>query len=451
MVDVALIAEAEQPVPHVPILEAVFELIPRLSWSPDELLTHQRDALRQTLRHAVHHSRFHRTRLEGIDLERIDPTDLSVLPTMTKADLMAHWDDVVTDDRLSLAAARAHLDRVDAEGLRALDDRYLVLTSGGSTGEPGIFCWSLEEMGRFGASAIRWAAAAGEGPPARPAWIAARSPRHPSGAAALLTGATLIPVDQPVSAIVQQLDALQPDAISTVCSMLSVLTEEARSGRLQIPVERISVFGDVLDRDAAAAAAEVFGVEPTEGYPTTDLGCLAQQVPGEPGLYLNDDLLLVEAVDADEHPVAAGVAADHLLVTSLHQWTMPLIRYRVDDRVIIDPEPGRYTAYRRLASIDGRSDDLFRYGDVTVHPHVFRTAIGRHLEITDFEVEQTERGAVVRVVAGSTLAEHPTLRGELVDGLRAAGVPAREVELIAVDALGRTAVGKRRRFVPLGG
>ena len=44
-----------------------------------------------------------------------------------------------------------------------------VLTSGGSTGEPGVFCWSLAEMARFGASAFRWSAANGEGPPARAA------------------------------------------------------------------------------------------------------------------------------------------------------------------------------------------------------------------------------------------------------------------------------------------
>lgn len=328
---------------------------------------------------------------------------------------------------------------------------YLVLTSGGSTGEPGIFCWSLAEMARFGASSVRWSAANGDGPPARPAWVAARSSRHPSGVAARITGSALVPVDQPIAAIVEQLNAIQPDAITTICSMLPLLVEEARRGRLRVPIERLSVFGDVLDRDAARAAAEVFGVEPTEGYPATDVGHVAQQAPGEPGLYLNEDLLLIEVVDDDDRPVAPGVPADHLLVTSLHQRTTPLVRYRIDDRVIVDPEPGRHATYRRLASIDGRSDDVFRYAGVAVHPHVFRTAIGRHVEVREYEVAQTERGAVVRVVETALPVDVAALREAIVDGLRHAGLPTPEVDIVTVDRLCRTAVGKRRTFIPSSG
>jgi phenylacetate-coenzyme A ligase PaaK-like adenylate-forming protein len=444
-------AAPERGLPDVPLLDVLFEQLPRLSWSTEQLRAHQSDALTTVLRHAVTHSRFHRQRLAGLDIESVAPSDLSAVPTMTKGDLMEHWDDVVTDARLTLAAARSHLDRLDAEGFRALAAEYLVLTSGGSTGEPGIFCWSFDEMARFGVSSIRWSAANGLGPPARAAWIAARSPRHPSAVAALITGAELIPVDQPIAAIVEQLNAIQPDAISTVCSLLPALVEEAHQGRLRVAVERVSVFGDVLDTDAAAAAAEVFGCEPVEGYPTTDVGYVAQQAPGEPGLYLNEDLLLVETVDRAERPVPPGVAADHLLVTSLHQRTMPLIRYRIDDRVVVDPEPGRYAAYRRLASIDGRSDDVFRYADLAVHPHVFRTAIGRHINVRDYEVRQTAHGATVRLVEGRSSVDSDALRREITDALRHAGLIAPNVEVTIVDDLPRTAAGKRRLFIPSNG
>jgi phenylacetate-coenzyme A ligase PaaK-like adenylate-forming protein len=440
--------EAAPPLPEVPLLDALFEQIPRLSWSSVQLRAHQSAALTAVLRHAAGHSAFHRDRLAGVDIESVTPTDLGSLPTMTKRDLMEHWDDVVTDDRVTLAAARAHLDRVDVEGLSAFVGEYLVLTSGGSTGEPGIFCWSLADMASFGASSIRWFAATGEGPPARAAWVAARSPRHPSGVAALISGSTLIPVDQPVDAIVEQLNAVQPDAISTICSMLPVLIEEARRGRLRVPIERISVFGDVLDHVAATAAAEVFGVAPTEGYPTTDVGYIAQQAPGERGLYINEDLVLVETVDADDQPVPPGTFADHLLVTSLYQRTTPLIRYRIDDRVVVDPEPGRHAAYRRLASIDGRSDDVFQYGDLAVHPHVFRTAIGRHLNVRDYEVHQTERGAVVCVLQGDSPVDIAALGSEIIDELSRAGLPAPEIDVV-VDSLTRTGVGKRRKFIPI--
>lgn len=441
-------AATDRGLPDVPLLEVLFEHLPRLSWSTEQLRAHQSAALTSALRHAATHSPFHRERLAGIDIESVVPSDLDALPTMTKGDLMEHWDSVVTDARLTLPAARAHLDRLDVEGFSPFAGEFLVLTSGGSTGEPGIFCWSIAEMVRFGVSSIRWSAATGLGPPERAAWIAARSPRHPSAVAALITGANPIPIDQPVAVIVEQLNAAQPDAISTVCSLLPMLVEERRRGRLRVTVDRISVFGDVLDPDAAAAAAEVFGCAPVEGYPTTDVGYVAQQVPGEPGLYLNEDLLLVELVDHAEQPVLPGVAADHLLVTSLHQRTTPLIRYRIDDRVVVDPEPGHYAAYRRLASIDGRSDDVFRYGDLAVHPHVFRTTIGRHINVRDYELRQTRRGVSVRVVKGTSPPDADALRREIADALRHAGLPAPDVDVGVVDDLPRTAVGKRRRFLP---
>jgi hypothetical protein len=84
---------------------------------------------------------------------------------------------------------------------------------------------------------------------------------------------------------------------------------------------------------------------------------------------------------------------------------VPLVGYRIDDRVVVDPEPGRYAAYRRHAAIDGRSDDVFDDGGLAVHPHVFRTAIGRHFAVRDYEVRQTQRGAIVR---GSKVP-HPSM------------------------------------------
>lgn len=98
-----------------------------------------------------------------------------------------------------------------------------------------------------------------------------------------------------------------------------------------------------------------------------------------------------------------------------------------------------------------RSDDVFHYVDVAVHPHVFRSVIGRHLDVRDYEIRQTERGAVVRVVEGASHVDAAALGSEIADGLRHAGVPAPNVDVVVVDCLQRTAVGKRRRFIPTAG
>jgi phenylacetate-CoA ligase len=432
------------------IMNALFALLPRLEWSEAELADHQRGALTETLAFARDRSAWHARRLGDVDLSAVRPDDLSRLPVMTKRDLMDSWDEVITDPRLDLASASAHLDHVEAEGFSLLWDEYLVFQTGGSTGEPGVFVWHVDEFARWSASVVRWSMAAGHDLPRRGVWVGARSHRHPSAAITVLRGndPTLsVPVDQPLTAIVARLNELQGDSVMVVSSMLGPLTDAARRGELSIQPEHMGVFGDVVAPGAIEEAASVFGVVPVEGYPTTDVGHLGQQMPGEPGVYLNDDLMLIECVDEHGDPVPPGVLCDHLLVTSLHQRSLPLIRYRIDDRVVVDPVAGSRPAYRRLRRIDGRSDDLFRYGDVIVHPHVFRSVLSRHLDVRDHQVVQTPNGAEVALIGAAPL-DVDLIAEELRVALGQSGLVAPMVEVRQVDRLRQTPLGKRRNFVP---
>jgi phenylacetate-coenzyme A ligase PaaK-like adenylate-forming protein len=285
------------------------------------------------------------------------------------------------------------------------------------------------------------------------ACVGARSPRHPTAWPSLLFHgldegrARIIPVDQPVDAIVAALNTADPDQLLTIGSMLPVLAEAKADGRLHITPTTISVGSDAADPGALDAAEAAFGVRPADAYPTTDVGYLACQPPGEEGMVVNEDLLVVEVVDEDDRPVPEGDVGHHVLVTSLHQRTLPLIRYRIDDRIRLGAPAGRYPAYRRVLEIDGRADDVFHYGDARLHPHVVRSVLSRYPSVPDHQVHQTERGIEV-LVAGD---EMPPL--DLEEDLRAAlataGLPDPEVRVVAVAAIPRSPLGKRLRFVAL--
>ena len=88
---------------HAELNAAYPELIARMGWSREQLLAHQRERLQGLLRHAMERSPFHARRLAGIDPAAVDPTDMSALPVMTKAEMMEDLDDVFTDRRLSCA------------------------------------------------------------------------------------------------------------------------------------------------------------------------------------------------------------------------------------------------------------------------------------------------------------------------------------------------------------
>jgi phenylacetate-coenzyme A ligase PaaK-like adenylate-forming protein len=84
---------------------------------------------------------------------------------------------------------------------------------------------------------------------------------------------------------------------------------------------------------------------------------------------------------------------------------LPLIRFEVTDEVtVLDGTCPCGSTFRRIADPQGRLDDTFVYpGGVSVHPHVFRSALGQHRQIVEYQVRQTERGVDVRVVADAEI------------------------------------------------
>jgi phenylacetate-CoA ligase len=104
----------------------------RLTWPLERLHRVRDERLRALLRTARARSPWHRRRLTGIDLDAVTGAELAAVPTMSKADVMEHWDEIVTDRRLTLELAEAHLERVVSQGPAYLLGEYQVVTSGGS-------------------------------------------------------------------------------------------------------------------------------------------------------------------------------------------------------------------------------------------------------------------------------------------------------------------------------
>ena len=118
------------------------ELLARIEWPAERIAEHRRTELRRLVKTARELSPWHRKRLAGIDLDELDETTLAELPAMTKDDVMEHWDEIVTDDRLRLDDAEAHLERLEADAYFL--DRYHVVSTGGTTGRRGVFVYDWD-------------------------------------------------------------------------------------------------------------------------------------------------------------------------------------------------------------------------------------------------------------------------------------------------------------------
>ncbi|HEY6278206.1 MAG TPA: hypothetical protein VIX86_17960 [Streptosporangiaceae bacterium] len=428
----------------------------RLDWDATELAAHQRERLRMLLAYAAEYSPFHARRLRGLDLSRFEPGDLARLPVMTKNQMMAEFDDVVTDRRLGRRLVEQHL-AASVHTPSLLLDEYVCLASGGSSGLRGVVVQTIGEFTDLVASIVRRGYArmlAAGAPPGQGlvlAIVAAASPVHSSGfGAAVATGPPVrlipAPATLPTPEIVARLNAAQPPALLAYATKLAELAREQLAGRLSIAPRSVTSMSEVLTAADRALIERAFAVPVVDSFVSTE-GLVGHSEPGASVISFASDMCLAELVDDDSNPAPSGVPSAKVLVTNLHNLTQPLLRYELTDR-FIRPEGAPAAGWMR-ASVEGRADDVFRYGSVTVHPHVIRSVLASEGAVVEYQVGQTESGIDVACVADGHLAT-TALAKRLEHALRQAGLTEPLVSIRLAEGITRDPrTGKVSRFIPI--
>lgn len=143
----------------------------------------------------------------------------------------------------------------------------------------------------------------------------------------------------------------------------SVLSEFARfcsSRSIRFAKLRaVIVSAEALHKHHRQVIEENLGIELFNRYGCREVGDIAHEVPGQAGLVVNSDRVLVEIVDERGEPCAAGVQG-RILVTDLDNYGMPLIRYDIGDSGAWAPSGDGLARlpYPILESVEGRSLDI---------------------------------------------------------------------------------------------
>lgn len=436
------------------------EMVSRLAWPAERLAVHRGQCLRRLLQVAIDRSPWHRRHLGGVDPERMDEPTLSHLPTMTKDDLMEQFDEIVTDRRLSLDLVERHLDSLITGGY--LLGEYSVIASSGSSGRQGVFVYDRESWAAYYLGIVRNLLRAGRAGaefsrrPMRPmvtAIVAAKSPTHATAAVAwTFSGPHLpclqFPVTLPLAEIVDGLNKAQPTILRGYTSALHALAEEARAGHLRIRPSRVWTTAEPLSGEVRTVLEETWAVPVGNVWATSEGGGLA--TPCHHGSsHLNEDLHIIEFVDEQGEPVEPGARAAKVFLTNLFNPALPLIRYELTDEVTIIPDPCPCgSSHRRIEDIQGRLDDGFVYGDITVHPHVFRSVLSRARQVVEYQVQQTTTGAEVSARCAGPV-DLRALEAEIAGELARLGLRAPQVVIKAVQRIERQSSGKLKHFIPL--
>lgn len=370
---------------------------------PTAIEERQHTRLAKMVSFARSNSPYYRELYQDLPEQVEEPT---LLPVTSKQELMARFNDWVTDREVTIKQARAFVDDPDLIGERFLG-RYMLLTTSGTTGTRGIFVLDDRNIAVTGALAFRMLSAwlkasdvirivAGGG---RMAMVNAMGGHFASAvAASCLSGrlgnrVQVFPVHMPLPEIVARLNRFRPAVVAPYASMAALLAGEQEAGRLHIRPVLLVLSAEGLPTGEYDRIAKAFGAKVRHSYAATECPFLSYSC--EHGwLHVNSDWVVLEPVDADHRPIPPGELSHTVLISNLANRAQPILRYDLGDSILQRPDPCPCGIPLPAIRVQGRSADVLTFptehgGQITIAPLAFGTLVDRTPGIELFQIAQS--------------------------------------------------------------
>lgn len=418
------------------MLALQFQLAQSERWPADMLRAAQFAQLTLLLRHARASVPFYRERLAGIDLSGpLTPEAFSSLPLLRRQDLQDHFADLC-----STAVPPDH-GRVH-EG-----------QTSGSTGHPvrfrntalnGLFwraftlrdhLWQRRDFsGKL--AVVRGRVKSG----ASPGW-------GPSTDPAFRTGPSVTRgVDCTVAEQAEWLLQEKPHYFLTLPANAAALASHCEARGIRFPgLRELRTYGEALHPDLRSRVRAAWDVPLTDLYSCSEIGYLALQCPGQEHYHVQAEGVYLELLNAAGRHCAPGESG-RVVVTSLHNFAMPLIRYDLGDYAEAGEDCSCGRSLPVIRRILGRVRNMLRLpgGDLR-SPRFGEAQFAAIAPVRQFQVVQRslEDIEVLLVVKRALTAEEAAALRTLI--LRSLGHPF-SVRFSCCGEIPRNASGKYEEF-----
>jgi phenylacetate-CoA ligase len=331
----------------------LFDLVGLLAmqWrSPSALRRAQERKLRRLVRHAAANVPFYRETFRTLKIDARDirtVADLAALPPISKRELQA----------ASLQERMAR--NIDTQDCRSQ-------TTSGSTGVPlEVFLRRSDEtilnlgwVRAFLSAGLKpWEKRAVFKPKKditeRPSWY------EYLGLMRRLDISTWTSPDEWIAAI----QRWQPDAIMGYVKVVQLFAQAVQEQRSEgISPRLVFTTSEILDEASRAFLSTVFRAPVVNIYASAEGGCMAWECARCGALHVATDTVVFEIL-RDGRPAAPGEEGE-VVITNLHSYAMPFIRYRQGDLATLSRERPRCgRGLPLLEGIQGRQDDCITLRD----------------------------------------------------------------------------------------
>ena len=424
--------------------KSLVALIRTGAWSRERSDAFRAKRLRRLIRHAYENVPFYRRHFDGHDLhpDQIRSlADLQRVPVTSKADLQA----LPVTDTLSAG--------LKPEGL-------ITRWTEGSTGAPFTIRRTLFEellLNVFRLRAFRWGGMRLRDrrllvndvldPGTRPDQTRSRMLEF-LNRKGFLSHRVVASGTAPAQ-LAQILCDEEPDVVGGYPSALAKLAEYLSEHATEVkPPRFIGSGGETLTPGLRQQIEEGFGTRVYDTYGANEINLIAYECPQTGELHVMDDAVIVEVLN-DGRPVAEGERGE-VVVTALHSFAMPFIRYRLEDSAVRGSNAcGCGKPLSTIQTVLGRSSEYFPLPDGReLHPYDLINTIWGENWVRRVQIVQERRDRVVVRLVPSNEPSEATLAGlrKKLQSQTGSGV---EVVVSLQSELPSAPAGKSRVYVSL--
>lgn len=412
--------------------------------SPDEIASLQLERLQWTLRHAYTNVPHYKKAFDSVEVHPDDChtlSDLTKFPKTTKLDLRDNYPFGM------FAVPQAQVARIHA--------------SSGTTGRPTVVGYSANDLRTWAKLVARSIRASG-GRPGDRVHVAYGYGLFTGGLGAHYgaeeLGCTVIPVSGGMTERqVLLIQDFRPEIIMVTPSyMLTIVDEMDRQGINPATTSlQVGIFGaEPWTNDLRIEIEQRLDMHAVDIYGLSELmgpGIANECVETKDGLHIWEDHFYPEIIDPDTEAVLPDGEKGELLLTSLTNEGMPIIRYRTRDLTRL--LPGTARTMRRMEKVTGRTDDMMILRGVNLFPTQIEELILRTPALApQFQCVLTHVGRMDRLTVRVEYRPTPEPGAAERAGARLAEMVKQrigvtiDVEVLAPNTLERS-VGKARRII----
>jgi putative adenylate-forming enzyme len=352
----------------------------------DTLQRYQERRAQQIVAYTLHHSPFYRSHWSGHD-----PRDWRTLPTVDKHLMMEHFDTFTTCGISRDAAMETALRAEQNRDFRPLLNGLTVGLSSGTSGHRGLFLANAWEQAAWAGTILARTLHHVNLQRLRVAFFLRSNSNLYEQVGTGLIQFRYFDLMLPLADAVTDLNNFQPHIVIGPPSLLGFLADERIRGSLHIHPTRLISVAEMLEAQDQERLEQTFNVPVHQIYQCTEGFLATSCVQGS--LHIQEDIVALQF-----EPLPGGEQVMPI-VTDLWRWTQPIIRYRLNDILQLDPAPCTCgSPFRVIRSIEGRSDDICYFESLTGDSRPFYPDTIRRMlllaspQIVDYQVIQEQYG-----------------------------------------------------------